>query len=474
MQIRHENPSAQLSWKVHAPLFLDTPDGDQIRIEAWSLAGFDWPEDAGSPPQSGTLSVPFQGVDVRFDVRLTAPDADGTVAFEGLSGRQRETLALFYRSILSGRMASSEDVIMSLDTPVDLVPMEETEEEKTTNQQSRMPGSVRAVIHVVIYLLLAGLIATVLGSALFNGLTRINIQHGRVVAPIAEDLPASEGFVKSIHVVPGQRVEAGEVMVRLRNPAAQAELSQTRARLSLAEKELDRVIEARAMLEALDESQPLQVRGALAAQIYAQFIGDRGFDALWKRWLDIQTHDPEAATAFDPFAFALDKLIELEFEHNAKVRRLRATRDANKSAISMSHVRAPSDGVVHEVLVRKGQPYRHDDLAVVFESDTPRVAMGWVSERYSEAIFIGMEAHIGVNSLGQKTTIAGTVTDVRAGADPRRPGEFGIIVTVTPQDITPAQTKSLLRRDAPVNIQTRRAVGQRMIARIQSLVSRDE
>jgi multidrug resistance efflux pump len=474
VQIRHETPSAQLSWKVHAPLFLETQGGEKIRIEMWSLAGFDWPEDAGACPQSGTLSVPFQGVDVRFDVRLTAPDADGTVAFEGLSGRQREALALFYRSILSGRMASSEDVIMSLDTPVDLVPMEETEEEKTTNQQSRMPGSVRALIHVVIYLLLAALIATVLGSALFNGLTRINIQHGRVVAPIAENLPASEGFVKSIHVVPGQRVEAGEVMVRLRDPAAQAALSQTRAQLQIAEKEHARIVQARAMLQALDETQPIQTRGALAAQVYAQFIGDRGFDVLWKRWLEIAADDPAAADAFDPFAFARNKLNELEITQTAKLRRLRATRDAKKSAISMSHVRAPSDGVVHEVLVRKGQPYRHDDLAVVFEADTPRVAMGWVSERYSEAIFIGMEAQIGVNSLGQKTSIAGTVTDVRAGADPRRPGEFGIVVTVTPKDITSAQSKSLLRRDAPVSIQTRRAVGQRFVTRLQSLVTRDE
>lgn len=474
MKIRHENPSAQLSWKVRAPLFLETPNGDKIRIEAWSLAGFEWPEGADDCPETGTLSVPFQGVDLRFPVRLAPPDAEGMVAFEGLSGRQRETLALFYRSILSGRMASSEDVIMSLDAPVDLVPMEETEEEKTTNQQSKMPGSLRALIHVVIYLLLAALIAAVLGSALFNGLTRINIQHGRVVAPISEDLPASEGFVKSIHVVPGQRVEAGEVMVRLRDPAAQAELSQTRTRLSLAEKELARVVEARETLETLHTVETLEVRGALAAQIYAQFIGDRGFDALWKRWLEMQEHDPDAASAFDPFDFARDKLKELELEHQAKVRRLRATRDANKSAISMSHVRAPSDGIVHEVLVRKGQPYRHDDLAVVFEADTPRVAMGWVSERYAEAIFIGMDASIGVNSLGQKTTIAGTVTDVRAGADPRRPGEFGIIVTVTPRDISSEETKSLLRRDAPVNIQTRRAVGQRMIGSIQSLVNRDE
>ena len=41
VKIRHENPSAQLSWKVRAPLFLETPNGDKIRIEAWSLAGFE-------------------------------------------------------------------------------------------------------------------------------------------------------------------------------------------------------------------------------------------------------------------------------------------------------------------------------------------------------------------------------------------------------------------------------------------------
>ena len=41
-----------------------------------------------------------------------------------MNSRQRETLALFYRN-LSGKMATTTDMITALDTPVDPVPMDE-------------------------------------------------------------------------------------------------------------------------------------------------------------------------------------------------------------------------------------------------------------------------------------------------------------------------------------------------------------
>ena len=112
------------------------------------MAGLVWPEDAPDCPKTGTLSIPFQGVDVRFPVRLFKQENEGLVSLEGLSGRQRETLALFYRSLLSGKMASSGDVITRLDTPVDLVPMEQTEEEQAEQPVKFIPRPIRVQFNI--------------------------------------------------------------------------------------------------------------------------------------------------------------------------------------------------------------------------------------------------------------------------------------------------------------------------------------
>ncbi|MCP4207632.1 MAG: HlyD family efflux transporter periplasmic adaptor subunit [Shimia sp.] len=471
MKIRHQPADSDTSWTVQAPLTFETPTGEAVRIEAWSLAGLQWPEESGACPQTGVLSVPFQGVDVRFPVRLTQPNDDSLSEFEGLSGRQRETLALFYRALLSGQMASSGDVITSLDTPVDLVPMSETEEEKEASIKGRWPTPVRVVLHVLIYSSIAMTVATILGASVFNSFTQINVQHGRIVAPIAEHLPASEGYVKSISVQAGEAVVAGQVLVRLKDPQASGKLDLARAKLTQAQNELLQITETLETLTGYHTVAAPDVRAAAMGQAYARFVGDRGFENLWDLWQDMLSKNPRAAIALDPFQFAMTRLREVEVAHLTKVRGLRATRDAHKAAISLSHVRAPTDGVVHEVLVRKGQPYDHDDMAVVFEGDTPRVAQGWVSERFAETIFVGMPASIGINTMGQKQSFPGVVTDVQAGADPRRPGEFGIIVTVSPRDLSAADTKVALRRDAPVNLELRRPWAQRMIERGKTLWS---
>lgn len=85
---------------------------------------------------------------MRFPVRLFKQENEGLVSLEGLSGRQRETLALFYRSLLSGKMASSGDVITRLDTPVDLVPMEQTEEEQAEQPVKFTPRPIRVQFNI--------------------------------------------------------------------------------------------------------------------------------------------------------------------------------------------------------------------------------------------------------------------------------------------------------------------------------------
>ena len=93
---------SDLSFQVRAPLGLELATGDVVRVTNWSLNSLEFPHDADVLPTQGVLSIPFQGVDIRFPVRFAPGSDERELVFEGLTGRQRETLAVFYRSILSG------------------------------------------------------------------------------------------------------------------------------------------------------------------------------------------------------------------------------------------------------------------------------------------------------------------------------------------------------------------------------------
>lgn len=470
MKISHQNPGSSLDWEVQAPLVVETPSGDMVHIARWSLAGLEWPQEAPVCPETGTLSVPFQGVDIRFPVRLSRKNDAAPVVLEGLSGRQRETLALFYRSLLSGRMASSGDVITSLDTPVDLVPMEETEEEAAASRKRALPRPLRVVLHSVAYVGLACAVVGFLGHSIFKSIDSIDVQHGRVKAPINQALPAREGFVERIEVVAGQVVKEGDLLITLRNPENDAKLTQARAQIEVEQAAQEQVRRALKTLQDLDPLTELDVRRATAERLYIRHVRDRGFDAVWKQWIALPAalrETPEQTQVANPFAFAIARLKDKDAQFRADIKGLKGLRDAHREIIAQNVVRAPSDGIVREVLVRPGQPFGAQDTDLIFETAAPRVTMGWVSEKLAETIFIGMPATIGFNEQGRKVEVAGAVIDVQAGGDPRRPGEFGIIVTIAATELSAAETKARLRPGAPVNLETKRQLFSGLITAIK-------
>ena len=464
MRIRHEAPDADMDWKVQAPLVLETPLGASVRIESWSLAGLVWPEGAVDCPNTGTLSVPFQGVDIRFPVRLSKDTETNLVCLEGLSGRQRETLALFYRSLLSGKMASSGEVITSLDTPVDLVPMEQTDAEQAEQPVKFIPRPIRVALNIATYLLIAAMVVGIIGNNIFTNLDRIDIQHGRVLAPMHPAFPSQGGFVQSVEVSAGQNVKAGDVLIRLRDPETQARLEQAEADLAVALAEHRRILTAQDDLAAQAAEDDIAMRMAVAARTYTAFLGKGGFDDMRRQWVSMRGRDDNLAALSDPVAIVADLLAGEAARQAARVESVRAGRDALLDLIDRRHIRAPSDGVVHEVLLRPGQLFGVLENELVFEQSEPRVTVGWVSEKFAETLYIGMPATIGLNENGDKITLDGAITDVRAGDHPERPGEFGIIVTVSATELDAEATKARLRLGAPVNLEAKRQMGQRLRA----------
>lgn len=473
MKVLYEPPETELAWKVRAPLVVETPTGEAVRIESWSLAGIVWPDDAPACPQTGTLSVPFQGVDIRFPIRLVLQEDGTTVGFEGLSGRQRETLALFYRSLLSGRMASSAEVITSLDTPVDLVPMGETETEQTQQPVRFIPRPLRVAFNVATYLLIATMVVGVLGNNIFTNLDRIDIQHGRVLAPMVQAFPERKGFIETLESAPGSKVRAGDILIRLRDPETQALLQGVEVELGVATEAYGHVAEALAELEDQEGAENLTLRMAVASRLYARFIGTNGFDDMRRQWITLRERNRELTTAYDPLLIVRDILRAEAASRAAKVASLKASRASYLEMIDRNHVRAPTNGTVRALQAQVGAPFGAMDEDLLFETDDPRVTIGWVSERFAETVFIGMPATIGLNERGEKIKIPGAVTDVRAGDHPERPGEFGIVVTVTATGVSSADTKTRLRIGAPVNLEAKRQLGKRFRDWVEKVVARN-
>ena len=61
MEVRHERPDPDMSFRVKAPLSLGLADGRSVKVQDWSLRGFICPSLAGQPLEGLMLSIPFQG-----------------------------------------------------------------------------------------------------------------------------------------------------------------------------------------------------------------------------------------------------------------------------------------------------------------------------------------------------------------------------------------------------------------------------
>ena len=453
MEITHEAPHPDLSFTVRAPLELVCADGTRKSIERWALSGFAVDDSWDEVPETGELSIPFQGVAVRFPVNLKH-DADQKFAFfEGLTGRQRETLALFYRNLLSGQMAATGDIITSIDTPVDLVPMGETEEEKKTGAKSKSRQALRIIYNLAIYVLMSYFVFAVLGGSVWTKFNTIDIQHGRIAAPELSVAAIDEGTVYDIVVRPGDRVKAGDRLIKIRDAGKDANEDKANLVVKDARAKLEAVRAAIAELEAVqNENADDAYRLALAARLHARYFRSSEFETAQYQWLVLRDENPELAASLDPVQTTLTRLRALAEQLAIELRTAKEVLKSRSREARALHVIAPTDGIVRAIFATEGVPVRGGDELIILESNAARVAVGWASERLAETLYVGMPAEISLNNAGQIVRAGGKITDLIAGEDPTRPGEFGIIVTVTADQMDIDQTRAQFRASAPVNL----------------------
>ncbi len=436
VEISHERPAPETEPHVIAPLLVALADGRRLTARKWSLAGIRDTVLADTDLTDARLIIPFQGIEVGFPARFT-PSADGSFwAFHGLTGRQREALGLFYRNLMTGKMAATEDVITALDTPVDLVPMGETEEEKATGMAKVKPRALRILWNVVYYTLLLALVGGYLGSLAWKRLDHVALSNARYTAPFLEMAAPAPGFVADILVSGGTPVPAGAELIRLSDPEADSGLAEVRSRLAQAKDRLSD-IEARLAAHKTQHATARATTSDLAAF-------DAGISVLPGDYQDIRLRLEQER-----------RLADLE------LRAIRADRarldDRNRALV----IHAPATGSVAQLLVQPGTYQRIGAPLLVFESAAPRQVLGWLDASEAAHVWQGMRATVRYSVAGTTRTAPATVSTIEAGTDPLRPDAYGLLVRLDLMGMTAEETRSLLPHNAAVEVRLHRDLAQR-------------
>jgi multidrug resistance efflux pump len=456
MNIRHERPMPDMAFRMQAPLGLSLPDGQRAAVREWSLTGltsYDLPDE---PLVEAILSIPFQGVVLSFPVTLEKDPGQPIYRFRNLTGRQRETLSLFYRSLLSGKMATTGDMITSLDTPVDLIPMEETEQEREIAVSTKTPRGFRTLMVLVVYMVLSLSVFGYLGSLVLHRINEITVQHARFIAPIEPVSAQVSGFVSDIIAEPGAYVAAGEPILQLSDPQAERRLEDLRrdkvsAEIALAEAMADL---ARHEAGRASERRKLQadLQAAIAERRPRDFLGGYDLDEVEDANRALMMFDNGLSAAPRDFNSIGAQYIALADDRRQRLRIIERDFETYRAALNNLTVIAPRNGRVATFFVSEGQYLRAGTDLLDFEEDRPRTVQGWLDHRYSGAVFEGMPSIVTFNLTGEKRALDARVVRVEAALDPARPNNYGIMVVLEADGISTEESRVLFSRNAPAAV----------------------
>jgi multidrug resistance efflux pump len=231
-------------------------------------------------------------------------------------------------------------------------------------------------------------------------------------------------------------VQAGDLLVRMTDPEAEASLAEVRGLIAQAEA---RLAEAQARL-----GRHSQGRDAARA------------NATDPAAFDVGT--PFAPGDFHDIRLRLEqdtRLIELE------LRALRSERGRLRDRSRALEVLAPQAGRIDRVLVPVDSYQRVGTPLLVFETDAPRRVIGWLDASEAAHVWQGMRASVRYSVAGETRTATAVVAAIEAGSDPLRPDAYGLLVYLDLAGLALAETRALLPHNAAVEVRLHRDLAQR-------------
>lgn len=180
VRVMHTRPDAALSHTVRAPIYFADEDGKIYEIDEWSLEGVIWPEMFAPDEIDGELCLNFQGFNISFPTSLKRGAEDDQMLFTSFERRQLELLREFYKAIQSGRMAGIDDLILSMDLPVELVPMTQTEED-LAEEAPRRSRLARGIASLGVSIVLAAAVLASVGYVVWQRVNYVETSGAQIV-----------------------------------------------------------------------------------------------------------------------------------------------------------------------------------------------------------------------------------------------------------------------------------------------------
>lgn len=425
--------------------------GETLKIKGLSSEGLRLNGEISVLPGGGDLRIPFQGYEITVPVAFKKGKPSDFLTFGALESRARQMITLFHQGILTGDMASAEKVISRLDTPVDLIPMEEE-----AGDVQQMSPRWRPLVWGLLYALLALTVFSTLAGRVWSLVDTLPLSTAHVVAPFESLLGQDDGYVSDIRVVPGQEVKAGDVLVVISTPESAATVDQLRSDIDLAERRLERVKkDLAAFLARRDRTEK-----ALQAEV-ERAIAERGpLESLDEEDMGYVNRRIERLTTFQNAPWPLEQsqirmhrelLNEVDRETET-LKQLRRALGREKAAAQGLNIVAATDGIVTAVHVLPGQFLRRGMPAVDLEQDAPRQVEGMIPTNRASQVYIGMPVRIKLRTPEGARSIDAVVSGF-GPADPESfQGTEGIVVELTPTELDVGEARGLLRPGAPVNV----------------------
>lgn len=425
MEVRHEPPSAETQFRLKAPLTVGFADGTAVRVDDWSLRALYSRELDGRRLDGLMLSIPFQGVGVYFPIELEPGDAPHEYLFRNLTGRQREALALFYRNLLSGRMTSTGDMIVALDTPVDLVPMGETATERREGERQLPPRKARILVNLAYYGALFLLVAGFLASVAWNRVSYVPVLSSQVAAATGQIVAPVAGYVREIGVPAGSTVEGGTVVLRLDDQEALRMLAEVETAL----------VEA-AQLQAAAEAR----LAAHAAQRDAARETFRGGPERFDEGVSVNTGD------YHDIRLKLEADVQrLKDEQDRLAARLGTLRERAEATV----LTVPGRATLLEHRVRPFDLVRAGDALAVYELHEPRSIVAHLPATSVLKVWPGMRADVTYMTDGQAIGLVGQVQ--RIVVDGKGPEQL-LALTITVPGLGVEDSRRLFTDGMPVHV----------------------
>lgn len=231
VKVIRDRPDQRRHHRVTAPLLV-TLEGVRCRTADWSLGGLRIEGFKGRIPAPGEditlrLGLPFQGFTIGFPAKgvIVRSNADtGTVAlrFTELSERATKLMTHFLSELIHGSMAEVEETIQRIDVPVTPVSTAPPKDTKSDVPFVRLP--MKTLAFTAFYIVFGIIVFGYAALLVYGNVFRMEVETAVVSAPLETVRAPSDGRVIWAGLKPGDKVDAGELVLEVEDNELEKEL----------------------------------------------------------------------------------------------------------------------------------------------------------------------------------------------------------------------------------------------------------